>query len=377
MARKATMQDDPNVKLPGAVQRSISRSDEIHKQVYGGKNPPANKEGDPDPAGKTNDPTPAPEGTTQASPPAPPADPKPSSAPAPTASQPTPAPEPTPGNNEEDAKVWRGRYMSMKGRFEQQEQRLAQAAARIEGLEQVLSQANNMPPQQQPPAQPQMMVTDEEKERYGAEFLDVVRRQAAQTYDPIINELKQTIQDLNKKLGNVDQNITKNARGQMFELLDTRVPDWREMNDNPDFLAWLGLPDRFSGVTRAELIAKADEANDGERVAAFFEGFKSEQAAPAPTTENPAPADPQPTTARPRLEDIAAPGRAGNAGGNYSQPPAEGKPTFTPAEIAQFYNDVRRGLYEGRDEERSRVDRAIIEAGREGRILQQTTQIRV
>jgi len=96
-------------------------------------------------------------------------------------------------------------------------------------------------------------------------------------------------------------------------------------------------------------------------VLAFFNGFLAQEAAlaPAPTVD-PAPA----ADGKIPLSDLAAPGRAKTSAANA---PVE-KPTFTTAQIAQFYADSARGKYRGREAEYNRTEAQIFEAQREGRV---------
>ena len=75
---------------------------------------------------------------------------------------------------------------------------------------------------------------------------------------------------------------------------------------------------------------------------AFFNGFLAQEAALAPAIPGvPAPA----ADGKIPLDTLAAPGRAKTAAANA---PVE-KPSFTTAQIAQFYADSSRGKYRGRE----------------------------
>jgi hypothetical protein len=59
-----------------------------------------------------------------------------------------------------------------------------------------------------------------------------------------------------------------------------------------------------------------------------------------------------------------APGRS-----RSSQPSARNQRTYTTADISKFYDDVRKGVFRGREEEKGRLERDIFSAQQEGRIL--------
>ena len=57
------------------------------------------------------------------------------------------------------------------------------------------------------------------------------------------------------------------------------VLNWREVNNDPRFIAWLDNPNPLSGCTRQQLLNEATARGDAGRVIAFFRGFLQEAAA--------------------------------------------------------------------------------------------------
>jgi len=55
------------------------------------------------------------------------------------------------------------------------------------------------------------------------------------------------------------------------------VPNWREVNKDPRFLAWLRKPNIYTGKSNQDLLNEAARSADAQRVAAFFKGFLSEE----------------------------------------------------------------------------------------------------
>jgi hypothetical protein len=111
------------------------------------------------------------------------------------------------------------------------------------------------------------------------------------------------------------------------------------------------------------MLKEAYGRNDSARVANFFKGFLSEEAAVAPADGDRGRSD-QIAPAKMSLEEFAAPGRAKTAAASA---PAE-KPTFTRDQIAQFYRDSATGKYRGKETEMNRIERQIFDAERDGRI---------
>ena len=147
--------------------------------------------------------------------------------------------------------------------------------------------------------------------------------------------------------------------------MNEQLPNWREVNVNPEFLNWLKLPDPYSGAIRHDLLKAAHERNDAPRTLAFFKGFLAEEAATTPAERGPDLPDGASVQQKVSLESLAAPGRAKTAAATSA--PAE-KPSFTRAQISKFYADSAAGRYRGKEAEKDRIERQIFEAEREGRI---------
>lgn len=342
--KKILVPVDENVKIPASVKAAAAKSDELHKAVYAA----------PDPVDPPADPPaePAPEGSEPPVTPvvaAPPAEP-----PAPIA---PPAPPPD---------DWEHRYNSMKGRFERAERDNRTLIDRLNGLEGTLASIQAQPAPTPPPEPVAPLLTPKEEEDYGRDFLDVVGRKAREQLTPEIASVRQQLEELKNRVGNVGEFVAQDARSRMQTVLDQRVPNWREINNNERFLNWLALPDTYSGAIKHNLLKQAYAANDTPRVLAFFEGFLSEEAALSPPAPTPGPTPP-PAAPKVPLEQLAAPGRAKTAAAPPVAP-AE-KPYITRAQITQLYKDRVAGKYAGRDDEFRGLERMIHEAQREGRIV--------
>jgi hypothetical protein len=257
----------------------------------------------------------------------------------------------------------------MKGRYDRSEQALAALRDRVGELEGKLAS-----PQRAPAVTPSVaatrLVTDKEVEEYGPELIQLVGRKAQEELNPVLNAMRAELDDLKGQVRGTRTEVVRTARDRVFAGLDTQVPTWRALNENQDFLNWLALPDRFSGYIRQELLNKALEQHDAPRVAEFFKGFLTEEAAgsngsaglqPAPGLT---PATPAPSKVP--LETFVAPGRAKSPAATPA--PAE-KPIITRAQITQFYTDIAAGKYRGNEAEKDRLERMVFDAKADGRVL--------
>ncbi len=337
---------DPSVRVPNAVRAAAARSEEIMRQVSG--EPPV---GDP----------PAPETPPAGDPPAAPPAPKPE----PKARQKSETPPEQPPAGEID---WESRFNAMQGRFNKSNDDNRRLAETVSNLQNVIARMESTPPAPPPtPAElrPESLLSKEEIDAYGPEFLEVVGKKAREIAAAETRELREQIAKLNTGVEATTRVTAQTARENMFQSLDDQVPNWRELNVDQNFLSWLRLPDPYSGAIRQDLLTAAFEQNSTPRVSAFFQGFLTEEAAVAPVRTTPPVTPPASTPQKVPLAQFAAPGRAKSAAANGA--PAE-KPIIKRSEVTQFYAEVAAGKYRGRDDEKNRAEAQIFEAEREGRI---------
>jgi hypothetical protein len=335
-----TLQDDPNVKIPAAVKAAAARSDAIFHQM---RDTPVTSEGN---EGEQ----PATEAQFQQEQPA--------------QQEQTAQPEPAAKPEEKgDDETWEHKYKSVHGRLLRTQEQVRSMSDEIRNLQNVIATMQAAPAATPPELQAERLITDDEARDYGEDFLKVVGKKAKEELVPIIKAQAEQIEELKRMVSGVSSVVQQDSTDKMLNTLDEKLPEWRELNTNQEFLSWLRLPDPFSGAIRHEMLKAAYTQGNASRVLAFFNGFLAEEAAVAP-----AKAEPDPGTRRvPKvpLESLAAPGRAKSAAGNAA--PAE-KPIFTRANIAAFYADVAAGKYRGREAEKGKVEAQIFDAQREGRI---------
>lgn len=335
---------DPNVKIPARVRAEAKRSEELMKQRQDAMNEAMGATGD----------APLADGglvITDAPPVAPAAQPI------------TQATQPT---IQEPSKPTENDFNAMKGRFERATKDSIRMSEEITNLRNVIAAMQAAPtPMQAAPAelQPQSMLTPQEISDYGSEFLDVVGKKAREIAGAEIAGLKAQLERLQAGVATNAQMSAAQARDSMIATLDQNLPEWRVLNNDPNFISWLRLPDPFSGAIRHDLLKGAYEQNNSLRVAAFFNGFLAEEAAVAPASNTP-PAVPGTQQGKVPLETFAAPSRAKSAAANA---PAE-KPIITRAQVSMFYTDIAAGKYRGRDEEKARLEAEIFSASSEGRL---------
>lgn len=285
-----------------------------------------------------------------------------------------PAPAPPPaeqgrtGNTNEDQtaeqryRTLQGMYNADTARLRAENNQLAQRLTQLEGLLSSLS-AQPQQPQSQPSAM-EKLITDKDVEEYG-DSIEVMRRAAREELaarDRVIQDLQRTVSQLQTtlvpKVETVAHRQALNAEQMFWSELTAEVPDWREINADQGFHSWLLDVDPLSGVTRQTYLDAAQGQLDARRVAGFFKTWRAMNGEPVAHSSR--------NAAVSQLEKQVAPGR-GRTGGSTATSGNTAK-TYTRADVAKFFDDVRKGLYKGREQERDRTERDIFAAQREGRI---------
>lgn len=339
---------DPNVKIPAAVRAAAKRADEA---FHAYRDHPV-EEQPAEPAAEA--PAEPPVVTSQGNP---------EQSPASLAKEPAAeAPAEAPATGEDE--TWEHKYKSVNGRYVRLQEQLRTALDRITDLQNVIASLQTAPaPAKAEPAKAERLITPEEETDYGTDFLNVVGKKAREELLPVISQYEQKIGELEKKLQGVNGVVQQTAHEKMLAGLDSNLPNWRELNVNPEFLSWLRLPDPYSGAIRHDMLKAAYAQGQANRVLAFFNGFLAEEAAVAPAQAEP---DNRGTRVpKVPLETLAAPGRAKTAAS--ASAPAE-KPIFTRAQIAAFYADVAAGRYRTYEAERAKIESQIFAAQADGRI---------
>jgi len=338
---------DPNVIIPGRVQAAAAAADAIHAQAYATHTPPPPQQ----------QPVPLPQQAT----------------PQPQQATPQPQPQLDEARSNWDANQWMQHAKSMEGRFKQVKEQNDTLQGHMTELGEELIRAQSTmarPPVFAPPAPfspvptpVQHFVTPQDIETYGEDFLNAAQRAALQAVSPKLQALESRNQQLERKL-------QKQSMVTIESELDREVSNWPQINLSPRFKNWLRLRDIYSGVVRSKLLNDAHVAGDAARVVSFFKGFLSEEDATGsteflPTHEPTRQASPQ--TPGVELQMLAAPGHARPAAGSQPQS-ADGPQWITRGQIKQFFENVRKGVYAGREQDYHNDQAFIFECQSAGRV---------
>jgi hypothetical protein len=282
------------------------------------------------------------------------------------------APEPTPaeqgrtGTTDEE-QTYEQRWRSLQGMYNADTTRLraenSQMGQRVTQLEKLI--ASLSAPQQANTAQvaAAKLVTDKDVEEYG-DAIEVMRRAAREEVlaaraeiDALRREMSQFQTNVVPKVEGVVQRQALNAEQMFWSELSNEVPDWREINATQDFHNWLLEVDPLSGTNRQTYLDVAQNQLDARRVAGFFKTWQAQNGGTVAQSPR--------NVAASQLEKQIAPGRGRTSSSTTTGTDAK---TYTRNDVAKFFDDVRKGMYKGREQERDRIERDIFAAQGAGRI---------
>lgn len=286
--------------MPRAVEEAAKRAEELHAQLYQQQNPE-----DPSASNPNPNPDPAPQD--------PPADPAPKD------------PQDPPPQDQHKEDPWEHKYKVMEGKYRAEVPRLAADNREMrQKLDALTAELESLKSKANEPAQ--SLISAEDREKYGDDLLDVIKRAAQEQ----VAAKDQEIAELKRRLDGVHQDTAKTAEVTFYDRLGELVPDWVTINAEEGFLKWLDEYDEFTGRTRQDLLSDAENARDAVRVARFFTKWKAEQTQSVATSQR-------------ALEAQVVPDS------NKVVKAPQGKRFFTRAEIQQFYSAARRGEVSAKD----------------------------
>lgn len=259
---------------------------------------------------------------------------------------------------EQRYRTLQGMYNADTGRLRAENQQLN---GRVTQLEQLLSSLSAAP--QAPAATAEKLVTEKDLEDYGdsIEVMRRVTREEVSAANRRIAELEQMLRQVQTsvlpRVEQVAQRQAMTAEQTFWNDLTTSVPDWRNINDSKGFQQWLLEVDPLTGMSRQTYLEDAQRNLNVQRVAAFFTAWQGMNGQSV--------AQPNRSASDSQLDRQVAPGRS--RGG--SVPSVNAPRTYSSKDIAKFFDDVRKGVYRGKEAERDRIERDIFSAQRENRIV--------
>ena len=267
-------------------------------------------------------------------------------------------------DTEDKKESWQQKYRTLQGMYNKEVPSLnaqnRELNSRVSQLESLLGTMNK----QEKPAEPVVadkLITDSDIEEYG-DSIEIMRKAAKEELSGQMGRVAQLEEEIAKLRGvvpqvqQVQQQQKSSSEKQFWDALNHEVPNWNEVNSDPDFQSWLLEIDPLTGIARQTYLEDAQRKLESSRVIQFFKAFVGNSGNDDSARDKRA--------TKSELEKQVSPG-LGRAG----QPVSNDAKTYTPQDIEKFFKDVRTGKYKGREDERSRKERDIFAAQRENRIV--------
>lgn len=324
--------------LPEQVRRQAEEADRIEKEIAAAMNPtdvPVEEPAEPE--------TPVEQPPEQVEQPA----------------EPEQREEPTKSEDE----TWRAKYFTLQGMYNADVPRLN---ARVKELETQLQTALSRQPEPAKdtpkPASSAPLVTKQDEQAFGADLLDVIKRQAQEIVQAQHGELLEKVgrleaenSKLHERLGTVTETQEQHDHKTFLSECARRINDFVKVNRDPAFIQFLDTVDPRSGLPLKAFLQDAVAQRDVERAVAIFESWPGYvKNAPAPKSNPKADLAKQvvPSTTR------------------SSSPPTDNPNSkiWHQAEIDKFYRDVSQGAYRGDPKRAAQIEAEIDLAVSQGRV---------
>lgn len=274
--------------------------------------------------------------------------------PQPPAQAPAPAAEQPPSTESVD--YWKSRFSTVQGRYNADVPALqAQTKVQESQINMLMEQVRTLTAAAARPAEtPKPTLDPDEVEKYGADMMSMINRHLTTTQSALRTEFGQVLSQLDGRLKQlegsvqgVSQRTEQSLEAQFWDALAAAHPDYEQVNETDAWKVWLSKMDRMTGVPRQALLDDARKKLDFQRVIGIFSAFKDE---------------------RPK-----APSAAGQvspaSGGAAAAPAASQAPKIISQKfILDFYNDMARGRYVGREAQAAQIEAEINQAAAEHRV---------
>lgn len=240
----------------------------------------------------------------------------------------------------------------LRSQGEQMRQERADSTGRFQKMDQQIAHLTELIQAKQTTAEPSV----KDVEAFGADLVDMVRRQsdgiAREAVQQHLSAVLDRISKLEQNVNGVSQNVTASAERSFFGELERAVSDWREINADARFHAWLAEIDPIYGVRRQDALITAQQAQDAQRVVSIFNAFKATLPPPKPAPKQ-------------ELQAQVAPARSGNE----QATPQPGVEYVRQSEIDNFQRLASRGQFRGTEAEMDALTTKYHRAILEGRVI--------
>lgn len=261
---------------------------------------------------------------------------------------------------QEPKEDWQAKYQTLQGKYSaevprlhQQNKELASQLAQLQAQVAELSKPKPEPQVEDP------LISSKDEEAFGSDLIDMVRRatkealrEAAKVHGEEVTALKGKITQLESALANTSGDVTVLT---FEQRLARAVPDFEQINVDPQWVSWLDEVDDYTGQPRrsyAEYQYGQGNVAEVKRIVDLFKRqFGREQQQQVQQQR------------QKELERQVQPSR--NASTSTAQPSAK---IYTEGEIARLFDKVRQLNIQGKHDEASSLEAELTNAYTQGRV---------
>jgi tRNA (Thr-GGU) A37 N-methylase len=164
-----------------------------------------------------------------------------------------------------------------------------------------------------------------------------------------VADVSKKVEKISSEVAEQKKEVHKTVEDRYFDDLDT-VKDWQVINKSEEFNEWLEEIEPLTGFKRRAILDDAASNLDSKRVKNFFSEFTGKKVRPVDTTG--IVKVKEATGIAPRTTVTKTVVDRSELKENY----------IKATDVSKFYNDVRKGLYKGRDAERDKIEAEINKA---------------
>jgi hypothetical protein len=258
---------------------------------------------------------------------------------------------PTQPNEPETSEVdWEHKYHRLQGKYDAEVPRLHQQLKDLAAQLEDLREQAKKPAEKPEDTVVEKLVTDADVEEYGKEFIDLQRRIAKEAIQGDLAALKAENAKLKAEL---DQTGSQVGEVSFEARLHRLVPDFADINNNPEWIEWLDTVDPIIRAPRRAVAQDAFNRGDAEAVAHYVSLFRGNEGA--------APVKPDRSS---ELKRQVQPSKTVSSNAPVSQ---KGR-TYSSADIDGMFRKITEYSSRQQFDKATKLEAEIDAAFREGRV---------
>jgi len=258
--------------------------------------------------------------------------------------------EPEPQVQQQDdpnSETWKQRYQTIDGKYRNEVPRLQEQVSRLlEQLDQATAKASEAkePQQQTAPLSESLLQL---QELYGDNFVEAIK-------SIVRAENEESVKPLRNEVENATQQVSQMG---FYANLDRAADGWRQLNEDPQFIAWLEKSDPVTGIDYHSVLMSHFERGDYHKTAAVFNYYKDLASAAQPVQKRQAKTP----------DELVAPRKTG--GGTQSVVDNNAGDVMSMTAYEQLQREYLNGAFKGKETEYRNKKASFLRAAQEGRLI--------